>query len=94
MIILTKVCVLPTPGENGVVSVTKGAVVKLDGVLSLIPLQIEYTCNEGYSTDPAAETVLNCDGSSGNFQPAIPDCIRSKYCISVVHISIKFVKKL
>ena len=69
-------CETPTPDKNGFISITEKAEVMLDGKLTETPLQVEYSCNKGYLTNPPTiETVFSCSSGSGNFDPA-PTCFR------------------
>ena len=62
---------------NGHLANYSETLLSIDGLLVGYPQTLRYACNEGYATNPGTETVLNCNGLTGAFEPALPECFRS-----------------
>lgn len=40
--------------------------------------KLQYSCNDNYVIAPNMQDVLICNGSSGNFEPQLPQCVQSE----------------
>ena len=73
-------CGEPHTIPNGAYKVlVKVDVVTEDMKSHVLRQQVNYSCNTGFVNAFTMETTLNCNGSSGNFQPELPQCLTSKY---------------
>ena len=61
--------------KNGYLANYSETFVLNGGSLQGYPQTLEYACNQGY--DVKSQTTLTCNGSTGNFEPALTECIPS-----------------